>query len=239
LQECLISAAEDTFKPEKIMKLYAIVGSPNSRKVLAVAQHTGIDVDIEYLDLFEGDTQKTAYKALNPNAMVPTLIDGDLSLWESNAINQYLADKSEDEGLFPRDLAQRADIVRWQSWELAHFNQAFGTLAFESVAKPNFMNLPGNDAVISWAKEQLGRFALVLNEHMQGRSYVVGDALTIADYSMIHVEFFKEMIPFDWTAFPHLNSYFDRMRQTPYWAATAPESPEAIGRIPEAQLASD
>lgn len=214
------------------MKLYAIVGSPNSRKVLAVARHLGIEMDVEYLDLFEGDTSKPAFKVLNPNGMVPTLVDGDLRLWESNAINQYLADKSEDDILFPQDSKQRADIVRWQSWELAHFNQAFGMLGFEAVAKPNFMNTPGNEALISWAKDQLGRFASVLNDHMQGRSYVVGDTITLADYSMVHVEFFKEMIPFDWTPFQHLNEYFDRMRQSPHWVATAPESPEAIGRIP-------
>ena len=121
------------------MKLYAIVGSPNSRKTLAVIGHTGIDVDIEYLDLFNGDNQQPSYTAINPNAMVPTLVDGDLKLWESNAINQYLADKAGDELLFSKNLSQRADIVRWQCWELAHFNQAFGTLAFESVAKPKFM----------------------------------------------------------------------------------------------------
>ncbi len=101
------------------MKLYAIAGSPNSRKVLAVAHHTGIEVDVEYLDLFEGDTSKPAYQALNPNAMAPTLVDGDFKLWGSNAINQYLAEKSTDETLFPREISQRADIVRWQSWELA------------------------------------------------------------------------------------------------------------------------
>jgi len=218
------------------MKLYAIVGSPNSRKVLAVARHTGIEIDIEYLDLFEGDTDKPAYKALNPNAMVPTLIDGDLNLWESNAINQYLADKSENETLFPKDFTQRADIVRWQSWELAHFNQAFGALAFESVAKPNFLNMQGNDAIINQSKEQLVKFASVLNEHIKGRTYVVGNTLTIADYSLIHVEFFKEMIPFNWTPFGHLNEYFDRMRQSPHWAATAAPSPEAIGRVPEAPI---
>ena len=214
------------------MKLYVIVGSPNSRKVLSVVHHTGIEIDIEYLDLFEGDTQKPAYQALNPNAMVPTLIDKDLKLWESNAINQYLADKAADDSLFPKDLAKRADIVRWQCWELAHFNQAFGTLAFESVAKPNFMNQPGNQALIDHCKEQLLRFSSVLNNHLQDRDYMVGDAITLADYSMIHVEFFKEMIPFDWTPFPHLNEYYERMRQSPHWAATAPESPEAIGRIP-------
>jgi len=215
------------------MKLYAIVGSPNSRKVLAVIKHLGIDVDIEYLDLFAGDTKKAAYEALNPNTMVPTLADGDLTLWESNSINQYLADKSQDNRLFPHDLAIRADIVRWQCWELAHFNQAFGTLGFEAVAKPSFMNMQGEQAVIEWSKNQLSRFSTVLNKHLNGRSYMVGDSITLADYSIIHVEFFKEQVPFDWSVYPHLNDYFDRMRQLPFWLATAPRSLEVIGRIPE------
>ena len=212
------------------MKLYAIVGSPNSRKVLAVINHLGIDVEIEYLDLFAGDNYQTDYIALNPNAMVPTLIDGDLNLWESNAINQYLADKAGDENLYPKKLALRADIARWQSWELAHFNQAFGTLAFESVAKPNFMDMQGNAALIEWSKDKLARFSQVLNAHLQHRSYMVGDSITLADYSIIHVEFFKEMIPFDWTPYPYLNEYFNRMRQSPHWSATAPASTELIGR---------
>jgi len=214
------------------MKLYAIVGSPNSRKVLAVINHLGIDIDIEYLDLFAGDNKKPSYEAINPNTMVPTLVDGDLTLWESNAINQYLADKSQDKNLFPDDVSVRADIVRWQCWELAHFNQAFGTLGFEAVAKPNFMEMQGDQAVIDWSKAQLSRYASVLNNHLQGRSYMVGNSITLADYSIIHVEFFKEAVPFDWSPFPHLNDYFERMRQSPSWAATAPTNPEAIGRIP-------
>ena len=218
------------------MKLYVIVGSPNSRKVLAVINHLGIDVDINYLDLFAGDNHKAQYTALNPNAMVPTLVDGDLKLWESNAINQYLADKSQNNSLFPNDLTFRADIVRWQCWELAHFNLAFGTLAFEAVAKPSFMDITGDQAVIDWSKGQLSQFASVLNNHLAGRYYMVGDSITLADYSMIHVEFFKEAVPFDWSPFPHLNDYFDRMRQSPSWVATAPSTPEAIGRIPETSL---
>lgn len=212
------------------MKLYAIVGSPNSRKVLSVINHLKIDVEVEYLDLFQGDHKTPSYVALNPNGMVPTLVDGDLKLWESNAIIQYLADKAGDDILFPKDFAKRADVVRWQCWELAHFNQAFGTLAFESVAKPSFMDMPSNEAVIAWSQEQLTRFAIVLNEHLQGRSYVVGDNITLADYSMIHVEFFKEAVPFDWAPYPHLNEYFERMRQSPHWAATAPKNNEAIGK---------
>lgn len=218
------------------MKLYAIVGSPNSRKVLAVIHHLGLDVDIEYLDLYAGDHHQADYTAQNPNAMVPTLVDGDLKLWESNAINQYLVEKSKDDMLFPQDIAVRADIVRWQAWELAHFNQAFGTLAFEAVAKPTFMDIKGDDAIIAWSSGQLNRFASVLNNHMQGRFFVVGDSITLADYSMIHVEFFKEAIPFDWSPFPHLNDYFERMHQSLSWAATAPKTPEAIGRRVEERV---
>ena len=216
------------------MKLYAIVGSPNSRKVLAVIHHLGIDVNIEYLDLSEGDCHKPEYRALNPNEMVPVLVDGDLKLWESNAITQYLVDSSMDQTLFPRDLKQRADIVRWQFWELAHFNNAFGTLSFESVAKPNFMQIQGDQELINRSADQLSKFASVLNEQMQGRAYVVGDTMTIADYSMINAEFFKEMVPFDWSPYPHLNDYFDRMRQSQHWLATAPNDPGDIGKIPNA-----
>jgi len=120
--------------------------------------------------------------------------------------------------------------VRWQCWELTHFNQAFGTLAFESVAKPSFMDMPSNEAVIAWSQEQLTRFAIVLNEHLQGRSYLVGDSITLADYSMLHVEFFKEAIPFDWTPYPNINEYFERLRQLPHWVETMPDSNESIGK---------
>ncbi|MBV1915657.1 MAG: glutathione S-transferase family protein [Pseudomonadales bacterium] len=214
------------------MKLYAIVGSPNSRKVLAVIDHLGLELEIEYLDLSQGDCHKPDYQALNPNEMVPLLIDDDLKLWESNAITQYLVDSSVDQTLFPRDLKQRADIARWQFWELAHFNNAFGTLSFESVAKPNFMQMQGDQGAINRSIDQLNQFANVLNEHMRDRLYVVGDAITIADYSIINVEFFKQMIPFDWSPYPHLNDYFDRIRQSEHWLATAPKDPSDIGKIP-------
>lgn len=199
---------------------------------MAVINHTGLAVNIHYLDLFEGDVTKPEHLALNPNAMVPVLEDGNLCLWESNAINQYLADISKDTGLFPLDPIVRADVARWQNWELAHFNQAFGLLALEAVAKPNFMNVQGEPALINWAQLHLARFAAVLEVHLKGREYMVGEQVTLADYAIIHVEFFKEMIPFDWSPYINVNRYFAEMRQLPHWIATAPSSPELIGRIP-------
>ena len=216
------------------MKLYYVVGSPNCRKVHAVVNHLGLEVDFEYLDFFTGELRADAFRAVNPNAMVPALVDGGFRLWESNAIIQYLADKAGADSLFPREAKARAEVQRWLAWELAHYNKAYGILSFEAVAKPNFMNMAPNAALVEWAKGELKTFATVLDAHMAGREHVAGDNLTIADYAVIHLEFFKEAVPFDWSPFPHLNAYYDRMRKVEHWAKTAPARPDLVGRKPKA-----
>ena len=216
------------------MKLYYVVGSPNCRKVHAVLNHLNLKVDFEYMDFFAGDLQTPGYRAVNPNGMVPSLVDGDLTLWESNAIMQYLADKAGADDLFPRDTKRRADIQRWLAWELVHFNRAFGILSFETVAKPAFMKMEPHAPVAAWAGEQLKAFAGVLDAQMKGRTFVSGDGITLADYAMIHLDGFKEMMPFDWAPYPNVNNYFERMRQVEHWAKTAPARPELMGRKPQA-----
>lgn len=216
------------------MKLYYVVGSPNCRKVLCVINHLQLDVDMEYLDFFTGDIGTEEFLTVNPNGKVPALTDGTFSLWESNAIMQYLADQVPGNTLLPGDPKIRADIVRWQCWELAHYNHAFGSMAFEAVLKPQFNLGESNQALIDCATENLTQFAGVLDKHMENRTYVVGDQLTLADYSLIHIEAFKDALPFDWSGYPNVNAYYDRMRAAPHWASTAPPSPEAIGRKPAA-----
>lgn len=211
------------------MKLYAVIGSPNCRKVWAVINHLGLDVETAYCDFFSGELRSADHLGINPNGKVPALVDGALRLWESNAIMQYLADGTP---LFPDDRRARADISRWQCWEIAHYNKAFGVLSFETVAKPGFMNQPPDPALAEWSRGELARFAPVLDAHMKDRRYAVGDTITIADYSLIHLEPFKAAVPFDWSPYPHLNAYYERMAEVPHWAKTAPPSREAIGRRP-------
>ena len=90
---------------------------------------------------------------------------------------------------------------------------------------------------VTWSKGELARHAPVLDAVLQGRRYLVGNDITLADYSMIHLEGFKEMSPFDWPPYPNLHAYFDRMRAAPHWAGTAPASPQDIGRKPAAKAA--
>jgi glutathione S-transferase len=198
------------------MKLHIVPGSPNTRKVEAVIHHLGLEVDVQEYDLFAGDLRKPSYLALNPNARVPTLVDGKFVLWESNAIMQYLADKAGDDQLFPRKPQTRADVVRWQFWELVHFNRPFGALAFETIAKAR-RGLEVDAAAIALAQADLARNTPVLESHLAGRQYLVGDAVTLADYSMVTLESYRSKVPFDWSPYTHLNAYLDRVSKLEPW----------------------
>jgi glutathione S-transferase len=198
------------------MKLHVVDGSPSARRVQAVINHLGLQVEYVVHDLFKGELRDPQYMKLNPNALSPTLVDGTFELWESTAIMQYLADKAGDEKLFPRDLRLRSEVVKWQCWQLAHFNRAVGDIAFEIVAKGG-RGLEPDESRIADAREKLLRFAPVLDAHMAGRRYLVSDHITLADYSMIAFEAYRPKLPFDWQPYPHLNAYFDRMHTVDAW----------------------
>lgn len=194
------------------MKLYSIPGSNNCRKVEAVIDHLGLNIDIRYLGLTTGELFSDEYFSLNPNGKVPTLVDEDFILWESNAILQYLCDQSADEQLFPSESKSRADIARWQFWEVTHFNKALGTIAFETILKQQLMQEPANQALVDNATEDLIKYSAVLDKHMADREFVVSDHITLADYSITSFEAFKQALPFDWSSYPNLNQYFERMQ---------------------------
>ena len=208
------------------MKLYYVEGSPNCQKVMAVINHLEISVDIEYLDISNGDLNTPEYLAVNPNGKVPAIVDDDLTLWESNAIMQYLADTAPSNTLFPTDSGVRADITRWQCWELAHYNKAFSVLVFETVIKQWMKKGEPDQAFVEYEKKNLARYADVLEKYLDNRSYIVGDGVTLADYSLISLAKFKDRIPFDWSHYPNINAYYRRISGQPYWTKKPPERPE-------------
>jgi glutathione S-transferase len=179
------------------MELYALRGSNNVRKVAAVIGHLGLDVTVRWLDFGRAEHRQPAYLALNPNGKVPTLVDGDFVLWESNAIARYL--------------------------------QSFGVLAWETVAKPVFLKQEPDPALVAWSSRALATHAAVLDRHLEGRSHAVGAGVTLADYALVHVDQFKDKVPFDWSRFPSLDAYYARMAADPHWAATA-VAPDRLGR---------
>ena len=166
------------------LTLHAFPPSPRSFKVLAVAHHLGIDYQFAFCDLTKGAQKAAAYTALNPNQRVPALEDGDFSLWESNAIIQYLATKKPEANLLPMDERGRADVARWQFWESTTWDPACAILVFERAVKRFFGGGAPDPVEVEKGLQRFHRAAGVLDGHLKGRKHVCGNQLTLADFSL-------------------------------------------------------
>lgn len=165
------------------MKIYADPITINCRKVLAGLDLMQAPYELSHVDYFKGEQKGVAYLAINPNASIPAMVDGDLVLWESNAILQYAADKTGSETVYPRDAAQRADLNRWLFWESASWFPACYTYLVENCVKPLLGGAP-DDNVLQANEVQFHKLAGILDTRLQGRDWVMGSRATIADIAL-------------------------------------------------------
>lgn len=203
------------------MKLYFFPRSPNSRKVWATAVALNIDIELQLVNLLTGQQRDPEYLKLNPNGLTPTLEDGNLVLWESNAIMQYVASKKPN-SLWPQDDRMRADISRWQCWELAHWGRAVGAVLFERLVKPLAFQQEPDPAEIRKGEEAIHRFASVLDGHLEGRPYLVGDGLTLADLTVAPFVAFKDECKLPLQEYQNINRWYAKIEQLEAWKKTTP-----------------
>jgi glutathione S-transferase len=204
------------------MKLYVNVLSPNVRRVRLTAAVLGLQLEETKLDFGKGEHKHPEYLALNPNGAVPTLVDGDFVLTESRAIMQYLATKKPASGLLPGDERGRADVTRWQFWDASHFSPQLGTLAFQRILKQAFGMGPPDAAKVDEALTNFRRFAAVLDKHLEGRRYVVGDSLTVADLTLASSLMYAKQSEAPVAEFPHVQTWFARISDLDAWKQTTP-----------------
>ena len=199
-----------------VMKLYGFPQSPNTWKVLALASHIGVPLRLELVDLTKGAQRQPEYLALSPSGRTPTLVDGDFVLWESTAILQYIASRLPT-ALWPADDRKRADIMRWQSWQLQHWSQACEPFLFERIVKP-FFNLGAPDpAVIARAEAVFEKEAGLLDRHLAARRWLVGEGVTLAEYSVAPYLVHAEGCGMPLARYPNIVRWFGEVSGLPSW----------------------
>jgi len=201
------------------MQLYYNPMSVNARRVMLAAAHLNAPLDMRLITNMREPEQRAALLAVNPNAKVPVLVDGDFVLWESGAIIQYLAEKTPGQTVYPTDLQTRMDIHRWMFWNAQHWAPPIGLFNWENNIK-RWLGMGGPDtAVLARAEEELLRFARVLDDHLAGRQWVVGDALSLADFTLAAPLWSLEQAKLPVRDFAHLMAWFERVRALPAWQA--------------------
>lgn len=207
------------------MKLYGFPPSPNTWKVRAVAAHLGVPPELEFVDLTKGGSHTPAYLALNPTGRTPTLVEGDFKLWESNAIMQYISSKAPN-SLWPNDARIRADISRWQFWQQAHWGgEACIPLTFQRLVK-KVLNLgPADEGVVAKATEAFNKEAKMLETHLAKQKYLVGEAPTLADFSVAAAMIYGKEAELPLASYTRVRDWFERVTALPCWKQTAPHFP--------------
>jgi glutathione S-transferase len=167
------------------MKLYIFPLSGRVLGIVALKNYLALDCEVQPIDLGRGDQLTPKYLALNPNKKMPTLEDDGFVFWESNAILFYMAAKRPDSGLWPSDLRSQADVLRWLAWESAHWDaESIGMVSYEKASKAVLGRGAPDPAFIARGEQNFNRFAAVLNDSLKGKNWLVGERLTIADFSV-------------------------------------------------------
>ncbi|CAB3753298.1 glutathione S-transferase [Burkholderia puraquae] len=192
------------------MKLYGFAGTRSQRALWGLKE---LDADFEFIsvNLLQGEHKRPEFLHLNPAGKVPVLVDGDLVIPESAAIVLYLADKYPEKALLPVDPALRAQAYRWVMFAVTELEQPLWRITRHSFIYPPEKRSPAD---IELAREDFKTMAAILDKHLEGREFIVGDTLTVADCVTAYL--------IDWAgecnlieSFPQLRAYLDRLYARP------------------------
>jgi glutathione S-transferase len=212
-----------------VLTLYTSALSANGRKPLALAHHLNLALEVRSVNVYAGEGRSPAYLAVNPSGKIPTLVDGDWALWESNAILQYLCDAHAGGALGGGDARQRADVARWLFWESAHWQPTLIPLLSAFVGSRLWPEPERAEVTVSWDDPALGSLLGFVEQHLARSPFLAGTALTIADFSVAGMAMYFRSAAFPFESFPAFAAWHARIEALAAWKATAVE-PWAVSR---------
>ena len=196
-----------------MIKIIGRKTSSNVQKVLWLCGEIGLEFERTDLGGPFGGNDKPEYRAMNPNGLVPTIVEDGFVLWESNAIVRYLAAKfGAKSGLYPEDLRERAAGERWMDWQLSVMNPAMRPVFWGYVrTKPE----DRDEAALAKQIGTLGAKFKMMDDHLASHAFMAGDRFTVGDIPVgIAVHRWFEM-PIPRTDLPNLARFHARLKERP------------------------
>jgi glutathione S-transferase len=203
------------------MKLYMHPVSTTSRPIRLFIAESGIDCEEQVVDLMTGEHLQPAFSEVNPNKMVPVLVDGDLRLTESSAILKYLADKVESPA-YPKDLKQRAKVNEAMDWFNTNFARdfAYGLCYPQLFPHHKRRSDEAHEATVAWAQERAQAWLQLLNDNIIGsNAYVCGNSISIADYFGACLLTLGDITRCDFAKYPNVQRWLTTMKALPHWGS--------------------
>ncbi|MEL6294198.1 MAG: glutathione S-transferase family protein [Pseudomonadota bacterium] len=204
------------------LQLHCFGESGNSYKAALALEMSGLDWEPVYIDFFNGAARTDEYRALNSMGEAPLLVDGDMLLSQSGVIQQYISDKT---GKFAGKDADKYEVLRWVLFDNHKLSSMAGVTRF-------LMNFLPKDKrpqeVIAFNQGRLKAAYAVLNTHLAGRDWIVGNDITNADLSCCGYLYYPEPFGFDRAEWPNIDAWLSRLSETPGWKHPYDLMPRAL-----------
>jgi glutathione S-transferase len=196
-----------------MLKVLGRKSSANVQKVMWLLSEMGVPCTREDFGGKFGGNKSSEFLRLNPNGVVPTLIDGDAVLWESNTILRYIANRFGPTSFYPADFYRRADCERWMDWQLGTLNQVMTPLYIA------FIRTPAEERdmkAVQRLEERAADLFAILDAALATNPYLTGEDITLAEIATAMFAYRWFELPLERRVpTPHLHRWFDSIAQRP------------------------
>lgn len=197
------------------MKLYYSTNL-NPRVAVAVARH--LNSPVEFIRVSPRDPrQEDAFRVINPNTLVPVLVEGAKPLWETDAIACRLS-MIVGSDFWPTG-DSLPETVKWLSWSKHHLTAAGDAYYFENIIKPKYLGLPPDRRVIEGVEGDFHRYARVLDDILATRRWLIEDRLTYADFRAATIMPFAKDAKMPVEDYKNVLAWADRLNEVDAWRA--------------------
>jgi len=199
------------------MKIY---GVPMSRafRTLWMANELGLDYENVPIHFADGTAKTPEYLAINPNGKIPAIDDDGLKLWESMAINLYLA-KKYDKGLWLTSPEAEAQTMQWSVWVMAEVEKPALAVLMNRFFRPEDQRDP---IAAAEGEKQLQAPLKVLDQALAKTGYLIGSAFSVADLNVASVLSWAKAGRVDMSAYPHVDKWLTAALQRPAAVKASP-----------------
>ncbi len=193
-----------------MLKVWGRLNSLNVQKAMFCILETGVPFERANAGMEHGVVQTDEYKAMNPNSVVPTIVDEGFTLWESNVIVRYIAAKHSTGVLWPVDPRERADSDRWMDWQQTTFNPPLTAVFWQKVR-----NGAKHADEMAQAVARLDKALAILEATLARREWMGGKAFNMADCVIAPGVHRYLNLPGERPSWPHIERYYKQLMQRP------------------------
>jgi glutathione S-transferase len=201
-----------------MLKLHGFPMSPNTRRALFALEEHGVAYELVTVDLMSGEQKSAAYLALNPTGRVPTLVDGDFVLWESNAILEYLAAQHPEKGLGPRSARETGEMARWMYMSAAHLSPSVARIFAHTIRLPEAQRIP---RLVEEGRVEVDRCLKAMEGQLSGHEYLAG-RFSMVEIALAPTLGAAPMLGIDLARFPSVAAWMKRIAARPAWQKVQP-----------------